>query len=166
MTTPTTVPWEGCDVIGREKRDLPVALTNEELRSRGEQLGLQLLTIDTMAEAHKAVRADQKAELGEAKAEAARLADIMRSGKEARPVDTAVLADFAAELAYVVRTDTSELVERRRLTADERQLRLGPGHPDLRVHKGGRSFETTDAGDDASPDADQDGLPPEPEDGE
>lgn len=66
---------------------LPVPLTDAEKIARGEELAIMLRDITSAEDAESERKKDAKAALEALEAKASRLAQIVRSGQEHRPID-------------------------------------------------------------------------------
>jgi hypothetical protein len=115
-----------------ETRELSVTLTPEELEDRGADLAAAVRNAD-QKEAHmegrKAAWREElkglKEDLHVARTEASKLAEIVRTGKERRDVDLTWKYAIPDGWAFLVRNDTGERVQSRKLKDEERQLTLG-----------------------------------------
>jgi hypothetical protein len=115
-----------------ETRELSVILTPEELEDRGADLAAAVRNAD-QEEAHmegrKAAWREElkglKEDLHVARTEASKLAEIVRTGKEKRDVDLTWKYAIPDGWAFLVRNDTGERVQSRKLKDEERQLTLG-----------------------------------------
>jgi hypothetical protein len=115
-----------------ETRELSVTLTPEELEDRGADLAAAVRNAD-QEEAHmegrKAAWREElkglKEDLHVARTEASKLAEIVRTGKERRDVDLTWKYAIPDGWAFLVRNDTGERVQSRKLKDEERQLTLG-----------------------------------------
>ena len=117
-----------CDVLGTSVKNLHVGLTEEEVSKRGQQLAIQLRNVTELEAEHKDAlknfKAEQKAEMGEATTALYTLRDAVNERRELRPVTIVFMADFGKGIHMTLREDTSELVEKRALLADETQVQL------------------------------------------
>jgi hypothetical protein len=102
------------------ERLCPVKLTDEEMLERGATMAKEELQIDEL----KAERRSLNSKINERVAERAKLARVIESGVESRPVRCHWEVDSKAELVLLLRDDTREEVESRPLTAADRQLAL------------------------------------------
>ncbi len=128
-TDHTPSPWEGHPVINESTQKLSVVLTEQERTDRGRGLGLQSAAVDALEhaqkEAMKAFREAQREEMDAALHERNSLRSAVNTGEEPRPVKCVTVADYGKGIAYTVRTDTSNVVETRRLLEDEVQVQMG-----------------------------------------
>ncbi len=127
-TDRTPDPWVDTSVTRKLTRRLPVVLTDDERTIRGRELGLQVRAVADLEVEQKAqlksYRQIQAEEMGEAVGERARLTRAVNTGEEPRAVPCVELADYGKGIMYTVRTDTSKLVDQRRLREDEVQVRM------------------------------------------
>jgi hypothetical protein len=115
-----------------ETRELTVTLTPEELEDRGADLAAAVRNAD-MEEKHlegrKAAWREElkglKEEVLTARADASKLAEIVRTARDKRDVPCNWLYALTAGYAFLVRDDTGEMVTHRKLKDEERQLELG-----------------------------------------
>lgn len=108
------------------EQQLPVKLTQDELLKRGAQLA-QLHADFAQHQMHAdSVKKDLKAKETALEAEGSRLAGIVRTGFEPRPVVVQRWHDFRRNVSYDLRIDTGETFGERALTGDERQGTLLP----------------------------------------
>lgn len=106
------------------EQQLPVKLTQDELLKRGSQLA-QLHSDYAQQQVHAdSVKKDLKAK--ETALEASRVAGIVRTGFEPRPVVVQRWHDYRRNVAYDIRVDTGETFGERALTPEERQGTLIP----------------------------------------
>lgn len=105
-------------------RTLPVMLTRDELLERGEALALMRGKRNGIAYDQKASNADFKEKLEDADTEIDRLAGIVRSKSEPRPVDCTMRRDMQRFIIDTIRLDTGEVIETRTMTEQERQLKV------------------------------------------
>lgn len=105
-------------------RTLPVTLTRDELLERGEALALMRGKRNGIAYDQKASNADFKEKLEDADTEIDRLAGIVRSKSEPRPVDCTARRDMQRYVIDTIRLDTGEVIETRTMTEQERQLKV------------------------------------------
>lgn len=101
-------------------------LTDDELRTRGDELESALADIDTLTEEKKSNAASFKARIELAKERVGDIRDAIRTKKELRDVEMIESFEYRLGVARIVRTDTGELVSERALTGAERQPSL-PG---------------------------------------
>lgn len=103
---------------------LPCALTEDELRSYGDELAGVVQDIAAQADREKEVKAELKARTTELTARQSMLAMKVSRRQESREVACVVHVDYEAGLRTVTRTDTGEVVQTRPLRDDERQPAL------------------------------------------
>ena len=105
-------------------RNLPVRLTDFELRDRAKELG-EKLSEKTRLEAEKKFPADHfKSAIEKAEARIADLGVVVTEGVEYRAIPVTTNKNFDRSLVETIRTDTAEVVDSRPMTADERQQGL------------------------------------------
>jgi len=113
-------------IVGHEVRELPVPLTDHEMRERGEKLAKLYQRIaadrDTEADRRRAVRAA----MAELETEARKLGDIVAAGAEPRNVRCQQLADFEHNILRILREDTMVVVSEGALPPKLRQSMLIP----------------------------------------
>lgn len=102
-------------------RKLPCTLTNNELLVRGSELAEAEEEIVALRIEAKIVASDFKERINAAACEVARLARIIKAGKEDSHIDCFWEKRFATQEAVLIRDDTGEIVERRTLTKEELQ---------------------------------------------
>lgn len=108
------------------EQSLPVKLTQEELLKRGGQLA-QLHSDFAQHTMHAdSVKKELKAKETALEAEASRVAGIVRTGYEPRPVVVQRWHDYQRNVAYDLRVDTGEVFNERALSPEERQGVLIP----------------------------------------
>lgn len=103
---------------------LPVKLTNDELRERGERLAGLLEEIATEEAEKKAANDMAKDVIERLETKAYMLARVIRSRQEDREVQVDEVEDLEAKEFRTVRIDTGETVHRRRMTPEELQRPL------------------------------------------
>ena len=111
-------------ILATITRDLPVALTPGEIIERSRELATALQERAVHGDHEAEVKAGLKLKAAEIEARVQRLAIIVRTGKESQPVTCEQLADYPAGTVTLVRTDTGEVVESRRMGDTERQAQL------------------------------------------
>lgn len=109
-------------IVREEIEPLPVRLTQDELLEFGQQLA----QVEQKRHEHDLhadqVKKDLKAKETALDAERARLASIVRNKAEVRDVPVSVVHDYAANEAQWIRSDNGELINRRPLAPNERQI--------------------------------------------
>jgi len=102
-------------------KDLPCKLTPEQLaekRAKAAEHGLSFRDIeDRIADLKKLSKAEMDA--------LAALAKQVRDGTETRPVKCIEKKEYELDEVHTIRTDTKEVVERRKMTLEDRQQNLG-----------------------------------------
>lgn len=123
------------------QRNLPVTLTDEELRHRGDALAAQLDELDRIEAKVKAAKEAAKGPKEKAEATIGELRRQLRTRSEDRLVDCEEVKRFAQRCAETIRLDTGEVVSTRPLTAQEMQTELS-------VIPGGKKRAASFPGDD------------------
>lgn len=106
------------------ERQLPVRLTTAELEERGWSLAEERKKQRSLESAKKAAADDFKERLEANGEEIDRLAGIVHSKCEYRPVQCHEKRDYKRGVIEIVRRDTGEIVETRVMTDAERQREL------------------------------------------
>lgn len=101
-----------------------MALTSEELLHRGNELSRRLEEIDALKGEAKSAAETFKGQIEERQADVLRLRSAIRSGREHREVQCTWERDDEKLTMALRRLDTSEVVESRPMTAEERQEKL------------------------------------------
>jgi hypothetical protein len=115
----------------RFTKKLPVPLTDDEVRHRGEELASKLAALDEIDAALKVAKQEAKAKKEPIAKRVTELKQQIRGRKEARLVECELVRDFDARCAETMRLDTGEVVDTRPLTPEEMQTQLA-------VVKGGK----------------------------
>jgi len=108
----------------RWKEQLPVKLSKDERRERGERAAAIMAEIETLEADKKAAAASLKGQIDAKKSELRELGRAVRTGEEYR--DTELFEEFEYRTGFcsVKRADTGVELRRRPLTGDERQEKL------------------------------------------
>ena len=107
-------------------RDLPVHLTADEQRLKGEQLA-KLHSDRRHAESEKSrMAAEFTGKLKALDQQINDLADQVKECREIREVECHEHKDHTAGFVYLIRDDTGEIVESRAIRPDERQVEMLP----------------------------------------
>ncbi|MEE9367191.1 MAG: hypothetical protein V3W44_10920 [Dehalococcoidales bacterium] len=114
------------------QKKLPVRLTDEELRHRGDELATKLDDLDAIEARVTAAKEAAKPPRQQTEQRIQVLRGQIRSKSEDRLVDCEEIKRFKERCAETVRQDTGEIVATRPLTAREMQTELS-------VLKGGQS---------------------------
>lgn len=111
-------------VVATTIEDLPVTLSDEDIRVRGRELARAAAEVQR-AELRKAqIMATCKSEIEVHSTEMSRLTEIVNNGWEFRQVEVEEVHDFSSNRVAYVRTDTAELLRERPMTPEERQRPL------------------------------------------
>jgi hypothetical protein len=109
-----------------EYRTLAVALTDDELKQKGDILVCRIQERDDVEQARKAAADGFKEHLKEIGGDISSLARQVRTRQEERVVTCMWERDDSRYAMILVRQDTGELVETRPMTDEERQRELFP----------------------------------------
>lgn len=116
---------------------LPVKLTDDELRYRGDELARLTKEVDDLEFEKKESQADYKAKIDARRVAALKLADAIKAKTEVRDVEVCDTTDHDARKVYTVRQDTGEVVNSRPATTEDLQEDMFPegGDTTLRAVK-------------------------------
>ena len=112
----------------KEWRFLPVALGDDEVRARGEQLADTVQRRNTLEIEQAGAKKAMKEDLDGVDAEVTKLALIVSERSEVRSVEVEIRANLSIGLAEEVRTDTGEIIRSRPLDEKDK-LRSQTGLP-------------------------------------
>lgn len=116
------------------ERKLPIPLTDDELLELGDQLAERMREIDEAEAAKKAAASSWKDRIDAMRASASEMAAVLRAKTKLAPVPCYTEHYLFAEVARVIRTDTLEVVETRKLTREEiEDLRQGKLFDEVRA---------------------------------
>ena len=115
-------------VLEIETKLLPVRLTDTELLARADELSRTLHDVQLEESAQENTKAAMKERLGTLNKEVDRLAEIVRTKSETRDVEVKTRLVTQDNIVETYRIDTSEVIGKRVMTAEERNLKLFP-HP-------------------------------------
>src|ERR1044072_1538458 len=101
--------------------NLKVDLTDEDLKNRSKLLAKLLREYQSLENEKKEVNADFKHKMEAVKNRACELRDVIHTGKEIRPVECFLSADYRHGLMITRRSDTGEEIDSRPMTTSERQ---------------------------------------------
>jgi hypothetical protein len=110
----------------RETKDLPVVLTNRELRVRADELAKTVDHVKHIKAEKKANATKFKTQIEEAEGKIGDLATVVKERKELRPVEVVWEANYERSTMELVRLDTGEAIQVRSMTDKERQRQLFP----------------------------------------
>jgi hypothetical protein len=102
-----------------ETKTLPCALTAAEVATRADELSVCLGKLETLDEERRAMLSAFKERTDMLASAVKRLAGIVRTRSEDRPVACSVHYDEKAFVVEWVRTDTNEVVAQRPMSSDE-----------------------------------------------
>lgn len=105
----------------REFRDLPCKLTGEELRNYSDTLAAKTAERSELEDAKKQAASNYKARIDAIEADNNLLARKIQTRSENRQVECMWGFDWEEGIAYLRRTDTWELADRRKITDFDRQ---------------------------------------------
>jgi uncharacterized phage infection (PIP) family protein YhgE len=108
----------------KETKILPVELTNEQIKERGEALAKVTKELDDTSAEAKQSAAGYREQLGGLHAEATRLAHVIESGVEDQDVEVKTEKDYDRGTIETVRIDTGEVLLTEQMTEEERQQQL------------------------------------------
>ena len=100
---------------------LPVTLTNDEVRVRGEELAGLVAEINAAEDAKKIAAQEAKAAIDELDVKAAGIAEEIRSRRVYRDVEVREDLDAPSRVVSVIRLDTGEVVRERVATSSDLQ---------------------------------------------
>jgi len=100
---------------------LPVNLTEEELRYKGDALAKKMLERDKLEYEKKVKAAEYKERIDEINVEASALAGNIRTRSEMRPVACLDEKDYDARRINRIRCDTGEIISSRPMDIDDLQ---------------------------------------------
>lgn len=103
------------------RRELPVELSLEELKSKSDELVDVIFKKSGLMEEKKSAVAAYNSEIKELESKIPGLAQIIKSGQEWRQVECEKRAVFETNTIEVWRLDTNKRVEVRAMTAEERE---------------------------------------------
>jgi hypothetical protein len=109
-------------ILSRKTVPLSTALTNEEQRDRGRQLARTIEDHRTEESRQEGMKREMKFVLAGLEAERDRLSAIVSRGEELRDVEVEERADYSIAEYVRQRMDTGEVLERRKLRENERQV--------------------------------------------
>lgn len=104
--------------------DLPCELTEEEARDRTSRLVHLLKQQDSMRRTHAETRREMKEEKDTTEGAILRTSEVIREGKEDRPVQCLIRPNPEALTVETIRLDTGEVIASRDMSKAERNLEL------------------------------------------
>lgn len=141
----------------RVEMELPCALTDEEVQSRGRMLGETIWTIDETTAARTAAMKEFKERLVGLNETQRKLARVIRNRVENRMVYCAVHYHVPGEgLKRIIRTDTGEVVSEVEMTEPEKQLHLFASQRDFESFMEQQKPELEDRPERPKPEASED----------
>ncbi len=111
-------------VLGSVSRDLRCVLTSVEFEQRAHQLATMEKQSGDMKIDHKKRRAEILAEKNEIEGSIRRKARDVRTKTEERAVECEWRADFKKNVVELIRTDSGDTIDTRKLTDEDRQRQL------------------------------------------
>lgn len=108
----------------RESRKLRAKLTQPEHVAKSEEMAKQLQQLDQLVAHNKAEKAHMRETEKARELQIRELATDVRLGSEMRDVQCRWVADFTRKVIELVRLDTMETVESRRMNDEDRQLAI------------------------------------------
>jgi hypothetical protein len=134
-------------------RELPVQLTESQIKVRSTELAHLGVEIDAKADAHRVASKGRAKELRDLRKRQSELSKAINDGKELAEIQCEERSIFAQNKIEVIRCDTKEVVETRAMTAADRQMDMNePAEGSKR--RLGKNKDKTDA---------EKASPPEPE---
>jgi hypothetical protein len=106
------------------KKLLRVELTEEEKRELAEGMAEKQAELESLEDEKKAVAKDYASRIESTQGEIRRKSSIYRQGWEVRETDCVEIMDYNRAEVRIVRLDTSEVLNRRKMTQDELTLPL------------------------------------------
>lgn len=123
MTTDAVPPAEVATPIkDRTTQTLPCVLTTEEMIERSQRLAHLLNDLDRMEDEHAETRRDMKDERERFEAAVRDVRRVVAAGKEDREIEVEDRMDYQAGYVLRFRLDSGELVSKRAMTPEERQV--------------------------------------------
>ena len=110
--------------LKKTTRNLPCQLTNGELLDRADQLSVVVQETNAEEGRQTDAKAQMKARLTELDARKTRLAITIGRKEEYRDIEIELVADLQAGTVTIYRQDTSEALETRPMSEQERQTAL------------------------------------------
>jgi hypothetical protein len=107
-----------------QTRNLPVELTKDEIRLRGEELARKHAEWDEVENARKTAQTEAKGKIERIEAESKLLANNIRTGREYRDIEVREVRNDTTLSMDLVRQDTGEVIESRPLRTDELQTTI------------------------------------------
>ncbi len=108
----------------KEKRNVPVRLTKDELLQAGKDLAKCNADMTDLENKKKEVVADYGTRINRAKADAEVSGRLISTGEEYRDVECDVVIHIETHTKTIIRPDTGEVVEELKLTNDDLQYEL------------------------------------------
>ncbi|HUV71687.1 MAG TPA: hypothetical protein VMW25_01625 [Clostridia bacterium] len=108
----------------KETRHLKCDLTKEELLQAGEDLAKAIDGVTTLEEQLASVQKDFKAKIAALEAEITIKQRLVRNKNEFRFVECQLTLNYTTLQAVSVRTDTEEIIEERKMTQEEKQMKI------------------------------------------
>lgn len=111
-------------MVKTESRNLPVKLSETELRDRGDQLAAVIQDVNSEESRQVDVKTQMKARLTELDAKKSQLAITISRREEYRDVTVEIWHDYERLKVFTVRKDTGEEIHRRAMVSEEMQRPL------------------------------------------
>ena len=112
------------DQVGKEVRLLKCELTGQERNELNKKLSRLIVEIGQIEVEQSAIKSQFKARLDTAKAASTEAAGTLENGFMFKDVEIEKRKDFKRSMVYVIRKDTGEEIENRKMTAAEKQMEL------------------------------------------
>jgi hypothetical protein len=113
----------------RVVRNLAVHLSDAEILEYGRRLAQANSDVHNEEERQKQVKTELKSKLEGFELERTRLSSIVSSGRENRDIPCDMVFDYSRLIVEVIRLDTKEVAETRRMTEAEQQRKLFDDRP-------------------------------------
>jgi hypothetical protein len=108
----------------KDRRFLTCQLTEEEIRAAAEAMARYHDDKQELEEQITSIKAEFKAKIEQCEANIRAQKRLVRDKRETRPVDIEITSNFTDCTVTTTRLDTGEIIEDRKMTGDERQLRI------------------------------------------
>ena len=108
----------------KDRRFLSCQLTSEELTAAADAMAQGLDDREALEGELATIKAQYKGKLEQCEANINAKKRLVRDKREIRPVEVEIVTDLTDCTLQVTRLDTSEIIEDRPLTGDEKQLKI------------------------------------------
>jgi hypothetical protein len=110
----------------KETRNLPVILSEAELKVKASEFAREFRALDLMKEELKGITARKNNEIKHKALKVSVLSTVVDTGIEHREVECVQRQDREKLIIEIIRCDTGEVIQTRPMTANERQLIMFP----------------------------------------